>query len=154
MTKTRLVEGITILGLILLPLVVAAQEAPGDAVQGAPGLQAPQLCALAPEGASATLPDVGAQSSCDADCWDGSTQTCDGSTCFAVDSSCFSERGYCWSDLEGTKYCPVCRTSCPGISCDDLNGQFCQRFGPTCYDLPPYCNTYTCVCWNGVYACP
>lgn len=153
MRKTRLLESI-VLGLILLPLVPAAHAEPGAAAEEVPRLQAPTECAaFAPEVAW-TVGEIVALSDCTADCWDGSDRTCSGTSCTAVDSAYPSQRGYCWSNEEGYKYCPVFPTSCPGMSCDDLHGQSCSKFGNTCYGPLPSCEAYTCACWNGVYHCP
>lgn len=98
----------------------------------------------------------GAQSTCIADCQDGSTVTCTGSSCTATDASCPSERGSCWGTDTGTRYCPVCTCSATA-TCAHASPVSCTGTGDSCFAIDgcyASCNGNLTWCPNPKGPCP
>lgn len=88
-----------------------------------------------------TSDGIGAASTCEAQCWDGSTVVCDeGSSCTAQDSNCsWGVQGYC-EDSSGRKYCPPCPDECSATaSCPSGGSVTCE-------------GTDQCIAVDGCYA--
>jgi len=165
MTRTILASMILCLALVptaiadegLEPTPAAPAENPEPAATQTPATEPPVDCSTLVE--SPALPPApmfaaaggAALSTCTADCWNGSSVTCTGSSCSATDSSCPTQRGYCWGTDTGYKYCPVCCSAT--LPCWKLDGRSCSPNGShqQCLD-GSHC--FSCVCWNGIWACP
>jgi hypothetical protein len=150
----------TIVVLAGLAAVPALAQSPISGCQpalaqaaSAPGFLYQEVLVAADRGGEIGGP--GAQSTCIAECQDGSTVTCTGSSCNATDASCPGERGSCWGSDTGTRYCPVCTcsatVSCPGGGNVSCNGTGDTCFGITgcwvsCNDNLTWCNPHGKIC--------
>lgn len=144
--------------LVALPVLAAqssaSEPAAATVTEPSTALEAPAAPLSCP---AAELPDalpLSTLSVCTAQCWDGSTRTCSGSSCTATDSACRGwQQGSCWSNVEGTKKCPLCPcTRTP--HCSDLEGTACGSGTTTCYEPTLNCHPLTCSCNNHVWVCP
>jgi hypothetical protein len=146
-TKTLLLTAC--MALFLVAAAPAPSQAEIDAPEStttAPRADVATECADTLAGALWTAPDIGAQSDCTADCWDGTSRTCNaGSSCMAHDSSC-STQGYCWDDVSGYKFCPAYPPSC-----DDVQGTKCVTSNGQCFTG---CGVANCFCFGGYWQCP
>jgi len=158
----RLLIGMLVVAMAFMGAALRAEE-PTPSCANLPALTGGLPAFLAQAGRG-SIEDPSQQSSCTANCWDGSTVACSGTSCSAHDSNCSSNfRGYCTGSTTGTRYCPVCPPTCSApcsatticangvkLRCDGCSGD-CFSF----YQCYVYCDgSYTFCPDLGGQSCP